>query len=127
MSQLTIKLIAILAVAGGLFASGWIAHGWKYDAELSKQMQAAKIKEIEQYENTYQVAVAYTDMLSTLDKRLRHKQSLPRPPVSPEGVDDPTGEYGITCTRAFYEAGLRDAVKIQGFHDWVIKHKIPVK
>lgn len=127
MNPLTIKLVLIASLAASLFGAGWVVHGWKYGAELSKQVEAAKNKEIEQNENTYKVAVAYTDMLSTLDKRLRNKPSLPRPPGNTEGADATLGEYGITCTRAFYEAGLHDAIKIQGFQDWVIKQKIPVK
>ena len=127
MNDLAMRALAAIIIFSLGIGSGYNLKAKEAALELSRQIVKAKEKEVDQDANTYNVAVAYSDIISALDKRLRDKPRLPTTAVNSSSANAEVREYGNTCTRAFYEAGLRDAAKIAAFQGWVMVQKIPVR
>ena len=107
----------------------------KMKIEAQQQALDAAKKKGEQDETTNQIASNYSNDLINLNRvidRMRVKPAttspaMPAAAVSAVPVDATLREYGSACTRAFYEAGLEDALKLKAWQDWAIKEHIPVK
>lgn len=127
MNDLAIRALAAIVIFALGVGAGWNLSAKEAALELSNQIIKAKETEADQDANTYKVAVAYTDIINTLDKRLRDKPRLPTTAINPGSADGKISEYGSTCSRDFFESGLRDAAKIAAFQNWVVVQKIPVR
>lgn len=120
------KIIGLIAIA---FGAAYSMHRYdkaQFDAYkdaqvvmAQKQVIAAKQKELENGKITESAVQDYADYSSQLERQLRWLRDHPkyRSPV-PQTANDTqstpaeSAEYGRTCTRDFYENGLRDAAQL---------------
>ena len=102
------------------------------EAALVQQV-AAKQTEIAQNENTDQVAESYSAELDRLDAALSVRQPVARAGHAVRAAALGTGgahaaqpEFGSTCTRAFFSAGLQDSLTLTAWQQWATEQKLPV-
>ena len=138
--ELTLGKVAIGFLTVIIFGAGCYWYGKhvqkQTDSNLGLHQQVIKGQiEGAQNDTTMQVAEVYSEYIDILTSKLewmRKHPTLVKAPVSGPAISSGSTngtepEFGRTCTRTFYENGLKDALTLTAWQKWAKEQKIPVK
>lgn len=137
--MLWIKIVGVVALALG---AAYATHRYdkaQFDAYkdaqvvmAQKQVIAAKQKELENGKITEGAVQDYADYSAQLERQLewlrnhpKYRSPVPQTANGAQSTPAESAEYGRTCTRDFYENGLRDAAQLNKLIDLLDQLGIP--
>lgn len=136
-----IGVAAIIALFGGfMYFKGWSGEHDKFVAFQSSVAQAgkdqnakSKEKDDENAKENQQLVAGWIDdrnhLLAQLERmRNSGSGSMPKDASGSKTADAAIQEPGRACqSTEFYGNALEDAQKLRMWHDWAVKHQLPVE
>jgi len=136
-SELTLIKYGVYAILVAIFLGAVYYAKYEHDTLITYQASVAqagrdqealtKQKDKENDQTKLYIAQSYSDELARL-QRYTHRSQLPKASSGAQSFDGTQQELSGACKGTeFYSNALEDALKLQTWQEWAIRHNLPVE